>query len=287
MIYLLLSIFFSTGLFVIFKYFGVYKIDTLKAIVVNYLVAFLLGFMSAEKTIAISEIHNQSWFLGAVFLGVLFVSIFFVMAMTAQRNGISVASISAKMSLVIPIFFGIFLYDESINFQKITGITISLVAVYLASDKDDENNFNKEGLLFPLLLFFGSGIIDTTLKYVEVHFVVADEVAIFSASLFAIAAFFGSILLGIKTFRKRVTFGSKNIIAGIVLGVPNYYSIVFLIKALQTDGFESSTLFTLNNVAIVMVSSIVGFMLFKERFYTKNKIGLFLAFIGIILVTLA
>ncbi len=287
MIYLLLSIFFSTGLFVIFKYFGIYKIDTLKAIVVNYVVAFLLGFLSAEKTIAISEIHHQSWFFGALFLGVLFVSIFFVMAITAQKNGISVASISGKMSVVIPIFFGFFLYDESINFFKITGIIIALVAVYLASDKNDKNNFNKEALVFPLLLFFGSGIIDTTLKYVEVHFVLAHEVAIFSGSLFAIAAFFGSIILGIKALRKKVSFGFKNIIAGIVLGVPNYYSIVFLIKALQTEGFESSTLFTLNNVAIVIVSSILGLILFKERFYTKNKIGVFLAVIGIILVTLA
>ena len=69
--------------------------------------------------------------------------------------------------------------------------------------------------------------------------------------------------------------------------VPNYYSIVFLIKALQTDGFESSTLFTLNNVAIVIVSSIVGLILFGERFSNKNKMGVFLAIIGIILVSLA
>ncbi len=71
------------------------------------------------------------------------------------------------------------------------------------------------------------------------------------------------------------------------MGVPNYYSIVFLIKALQTDGFESSTLFTLNNVAIVIVSSIVGLILFKEQFSIKNKIGVSLAILGIILVTLA
>ena len=287
MIYLFLSILFSTGLFVIFKYFGIYKIETLKAIVVNYMVAFTLGFISSEKTITITEIPNQPWFYGAIFLGAMFVSIFFVMAITAQKNGISVASISGKMSVVIPIFFGVLLYGESINLLKITGIIIALIAVYLASIKEGENDVKKGQLLFPMLLFVGSGIIDTSLKYIEEQFVPVEEVAVFSGSLFAIAAFFGSVLLGIKALKKRDSFGFKNIIAGIILGVPNYYSIVFLIKALQTEGFESSTLFTLNNVAIVIVSSIVGLILFRERFSNKNKIGVFLAIIGIILVSLA
>jgi len=287
LIYLFLSILFSTGLFVIFKYFGIFKIDTLKAIVVNYIVAFILGFLSSEKTILISEIPDQPWFYGALFLGAMFVSIFFVMAMTAQKNGISVASISGKMSVVIPIFFGILLYDESVNFLKIAGIVIALIAVYLASIKEGEDDFKKVGLLFPMLLFFGSGIIDTSLKYIEVHFVPKEEVAVFSGSLFAIAALFGTIILGIKALKKRSSFGFKNIIAGVILGIPNYYSIVFLIKALQTDGFESSTLFTLNNVAIVIVSSIVGLILFKEHFSIRNKIGVSLAILGIILVTLA
>jgi len=287
LIYLFLSILFSTGLFVIFKYFGIYKIETLKAIVVNYMVAFTLGFISSEKTITITEIPNQPWFYGAIFLGAMFVSIFFVMAITAQKNGISVASISGKMSVVIPIFFGVLLYGESINLLKITGIIIALIAVYLASIKEGENDVKKGQLLFPMLLFVGSGIIDTSLKYIEEQFVPVEEVAVFSGSLFAIAAFFGSVLLGIKALKKRDSFGFKNIIAGIILGVPNYYSIVFLIKALKTDGFESSTLFTLNNVAIVIVSSIVGLILFRERFSNNNKIGVFLAIIGIILVSLA
>lgn len=287
MIYLILSIVFATGLFVIFKYFGIYKVDVLKAIVVNYIVAFIIGFASTDTSIDFTEITNQPWLFGALFLGALFIAIFFVMAITAQRNGVSVTSVAGKMSVVIPILFGVFLYNESVTFLKIIGIIIALVAVYLASVKDEKGATKKAGLLFPILLFFGSGIIDTTLKYVQVNFVPKDEVAIFSGSLFGFAAFFGLIILAIKTIKKREAFGLKNIIAGIVLGIPNYYSIVFLIKALQTEGFESSTLFTINNVGVVVVSTIVGLLLFKEHFSAKNKIGVVLAIVGIILVTIA
>lgn len=296
MIYLLLSVLFSTGLFVIFKYFGIYKVDVLKAIVVNYIVACSLGFLSTTTTISISEISEKPWFLGALCLGGLFVAVFFVMAMTAQKNGVSVTSIAGKMSVVIPIVFGVFLYDESVTFIKVTGIIIALLAVYLASVKekkasylDPESSSGKinAGLLFPILLFFGSGTIDTVLKYIEVSFVKPDEVALFSGSLFGIAGCFGIAILLIKFFIKKTAFGFKNIIAGIVLGVPNYYSIIFLIKALQVEGLESSVLFTINNVAIVITSVLVGLLLFKEEFSNKNKLGIGLAIAGIVLVSLS
>lgn len=296
MIYLLLSVLFSTGLFVIFKYFGIYKVDVLKAIVVNYIVACSLGFLSTTITIPISEILEKPWFLGALCLGGLFVAVFFVMAMTAQKNGVSVTSIAGKMSVVIPIVFGVFLYNESVTFIKVTGIIIALLAVYLASVKekkasylDPESSSGKinAGLLFPILLFFGSGTIDTVLKYIEVSFVKPDEIALFSGSLFGIAGCFGIGILLIKFFIKKTAFGFKNIIAGIVLGVPNYYSIIFLIKALQVEGLESSVLFTINNVAIVITSVLVGLLLFKEEFSNKNKLGIGLAIVGIVLVSLS
>ncbi len=281
----MLSVLFATGLFVIFKYFGIFKIDVLKAIVVNYFVAFVLGFLSSEKSIVITEIPQQPWFLGALILGAMFVSVFFVMAMTAQKNGVSVTSVAGKMSVVVPILFGVFLYNESVTVLKFSGIAIALVAVYLASVKEEKNNKVKASLLFPILLFVGSGAIDTLLKYVEVNFVKAQDIPVFSGSLFAIAAFFGVIILTIKTIKKPAPFGVKNIIAGVVLGIPNYYSIVFLIKALQVKGIESSVLFTINNVAIVVVSTIVGLLLFKEQFSIKNKIGIALAIVGIVMVT--
>ena len=286
MIFLLLSILFSTGLFVVFKYFGIYKIDVLKAIFVNYIVAFSMGFFFAERQIPISEIYLQPWFSGALFLGALFVSIFFVMAMTAQKNGVSVTSIAGKMSVVVPVFFGILLYNESVTFLKIVGIIMALIAVYLSSVKEEKSEKNGT-LLLPILLFIGSGTIDTLLKYIQENYVADEDVSIFSGSLFGIAGVFAFLILVIKTIKKRESFGYKNIIAGIILGVPNYYSIIFLIKALQNKNFESSTLFTINNVAIVVVSSLVGLFFFKEKFSVKNKIGVAMAVLAIVLVTIA
>lgn len=286
MIYLLLSIIFATSLFVIFKFFHIYKVNTLQAIVVNYIVAFIIGMFSANTFGSLIELNNEPWFFGAMFLGLLFIVIFLVMALTSQKNGVSVASIAGKMSVVFPIIFGVILYKEGISVIKIIGILTALVAVYLSSVKEEKAE-SKSGLLFPILLFVGSGVIDTTLKYVETNYVSAHDVDFFSGSLFGFAAFFGMLILLGKLVVTKEKLELKSLIAGIILGVPNYYSIFFLIKALQNKNLESSTLFTINNVGVVVVSTLIGFLLFKENFSLKNKIGVALAISGIILVTLA
>ena len=287
MIHLILSILISSSLFVIFKLFGVYKVNSLHAIVFNYFVAFTLGFGLSPVPVSLELIPHEPWFFGALSLGLLFVSIFLVMALTAQKNGVSVASVAAKMSIIIPVIFGVVLYKESLGWLKIVGVLIALVAVYLSSVKEESGTGAKASLLLPILLFFGSGIIDTSLKYVEKNFVTAESIPLFSGSLFGFAAFFGVMIILIKNLRKRETFEVKSLIAGVVLGVPNYFSIFFLIKALQIKHIESSTLFTINNVGIVVMSTLFGFLLFKEQFSLKNKIGIGLALLGIFLVAIA
>ena len=286
MIYITLSILFSTSLFVIFKYFSTYKVNTLQAIVVNYVVAFFLGMLSANRIASVQTIGNQTWFFGAIVLGFLFVTVFTIMAKTSQYNGVSVASIAGKMSVVIPVIFGILVYKEGISFLKIMGIVMALVAVYLSSVKDG-NEKNKTNFLLPVLLFLGSGVVDAALKYVEANYVSEHDVDFFSGSIFGIAACLGTIILLVKycTLKEKLTF--KSMVAGLVLGVPNYYSIVFLIKALQNQNFDSSTLFIVNNVGTVVVSTFLGVLLFKETFSLKNRLGVVLAIAGIILVTIA
>lgn len=286
MIYLLISICISSFLFVIFKLFEVFKVNTLQAIVVNYLVAAILGYSLSDLPVNVGGIIEETWFLGALLLGVLFIVVFNLMALTSQQNGLSVASVASKMSLVIGVVFGIVYYQESSGFVKIIGIFLALIAVYLTSIKKtrNANEKNKNGLWFPLLLFFGSGCIDTSLKFIETTFVKEGGVPIFSATIFAIACVLGLILILIKVTKGEFQFEIKNVLGGIALGIPNYFSIVYLLKALSADGMESSTAFTVNNVGIVILSTLLGLFLFKEKLSIKNWLGVLVAIISVYLV---
>lgn len=284
MIFLILSVAFSSILFIIFKLFAKFNIDTLQAIVVNYVVATVCGIFSVSDSIALSQLPSYDWFWGAAFLGLLFITIFNLMALTTQRNGVAVAAVSSKMSLAIPIVFGIIVYGESTGIQKIIGILIALFAVYLTSAQPHQSQtVIKRNLLFPLLVFFGSGIIDTTLKFLETNYVSDDKTALFSATIFGFATVLGISFLLFKKITSTVNFHFKNIIGGIALGIPNYFSIYFLIKALSQHT-DSAIIFTMNNIAILLVSTFLGILLFKEKLILKNWIGIALAIISIILV---
>ncbi|WP_055446533.1 hypothetical protein [Lacinutrix mariniflava] len=287
MIYLLLSILASTLIFVIFTLFGKYKINTLQAIVFNYFTAFTTGILSSTETITVNEIINEDWFYGALFLGFLFIAIFNVMALTAQRNGLSVASVASKMSVVIPIVFGLYAYNESLSIVKTVGILLALFAVYLTSIKAKTGKVSFKNLWLPILLFFGSGTIDTTIKYIETTYVSDNGIPIFSATIFAIAGIIGIIIISAEAIKGKFKLDLKSIFGGVILGIVNYYSIYMLLKALQVDSFESSSIFTINNVAIVMLSTLIGLAFFKEKLSIKNWSGIAIAILSIVLVTLA
>ncbi|WP_420322832.1 EamA family transporter [Flagellimonas sp.] len=286
MIYLVLSVLCSSFLFVIFKLFDVYKVQTLYAIVVNYVVACIVGLLLSESDFNFSEILQRSWFLGAIALGTFFIIVFNLMAKTSQVAGVSVASVATKMSLAIPVVIGVFLYQEQLSVLQITGIFLALAAVYFASIKEGGMAISKKSLVLPLLVFLGSGIIDASIKYFETEHLEPEEVSIFSAMLFGFAALAGFCFVGIKAVKNPLKANFRNVIGGIFLGVPNYFSIFFLLRALQNGGLDSAAIFTLNNVAIVMLTTILGIILFKEKMSPKNWGGIALAIASIVLVAL-
>ncbi|MEP0212145.1 MAG: DMT family transporter [Cellulophaga sp.] len=286
MINLVLSILFSSLIFIVFKLFHIYKVQTLYAIITNYFVACLVGLSFYNTPIKPTELQNESWFGGALFLGILFILVFYIMAKTSQELGVSVASVSTKMSLVIPVLGGIFMYNESLTTLKTTGILLALSAVYLASIKKNTGTFNIKSLLLPFLVFIGSGTIDITIKYLEEAHVDEQKIPLFSSVIFIAAGLFGIIFILIRAKKYPLKINLKNLIAGVFLGIPNFFSIYFLIKALRGSDFSSASIFTINNVAIVLFTTLIGILFFKEKLSAKNWIGIGLAICSIILMAL-
>jgi len=162
---------------------------------------------------------------------------------------------------------------------------LALVAVYLTSIKTrDGLSIKWQNLIFPLLVFLGSGIIDTSIKFLETSYVSRTDVGLFSTTIFATAGLLGVLVMTYQAIQGKLKLQFKNVLGGIALGIPNYFSIYFLVLALRSEGYESSTIFTMNHVSIVALSTILGIVLFKEKLIPKNWIGLILAIVSIILV---
>lgn len=281
-IYLLLSIASSTLINLIFRWFKSFEVDKLQAIVVNYFVCFILGYLFSDNKSLVQNIESE-WFKYCLLLGFLFVVIFLAMAYTTDKISISVNAVSSKMAVVIPVLFAFFWAKEELNISFMIGLILSLFSIILISVKSNLE-VPKKYYLLPLIVFLGSGIIDTSLKLLESAYSNKIQLATLSYSIFLGAAFAGCI---IYMFINRFNFSKiswHNIKAGIILGVPNYFSIWFLLAAIQAFSLKSALVFGINNVGIVLLSSLLSLVIFKEHLSAKNKLGLVLAAISISII---
>ena len=288
MIVLLLSILSSSAIYIAFKLFGKYKITTLNALIVNYFTAFILG-LSLQDQLSISELletPQKDWFYGSMALGVMFILVFYLMVITTQKGGMSVVSVASKMSVAIPVLFVIVYYDEPLGPLKIIGILMALVSVYLVSvRRRDGLSIDMKFFIFPLLVFLGSGLIESSIKFLENTYVPDLEISLFSANTFLFACLTGSLMFGFRALSGKAKFSWKDILGGVLLGIPNYFSIYFFILALRIDGLDSSSIFIINNVSIVLLSTLLGIICFKEKISPKNWIGIGIAILSILLIT--
>lgn len=279
MIYLILSVIASTLVFVIFQLFGKFEVNNLKAIIVNYFTAHLIGAFIAGGYNP-GEIITANWLPVALGMGLLFISLFNLMAHTAQNNGVSVASVANKMSVVIPVVIAILFHNEGVTLLKSIGIGLACIGVWMTSVKQDNVRKNAS-IWFPLILFIGSGILDTILNYSSKELLNGNE-DIYSSMIFLFAGTFGLFFLA---YKKDLKFSSKDILWGVTLGVINYFSIYLVLMALKYAPWESSVVFPVNNMSIVAVSTIISWSIFKESMSLKNWIGIVVSILAILIIT--
>ena len=284
-IYLLLSIVFSTFINLVFKWFSVFKVNKIQAILVNYLVCFSIGFILSGD-FNLLKIIGSDWFKYSIILGSLFVAIFLSMAMTTEKYGVSVNAVSAKMSVIIPVLFAYVYNSERLTIQFVVGILLSLLSIYLITKKK-QIIIPKKYIYLPIIVFLGSGTIDTSLKLLELNYSNDISINTISYSIFLGAFLVGTTFYTIKNQFNFSNWSSRNIISGIILGIPNYFSIYFLLTAIKSFSLKSAFVFGINNIGIVLLSTLLSVIIFKEKLTLINKFGVLISVLSIILIAYA
>lgn len=284
MFYLIATIMLNVLISAIFKMLPKYNIDGLQAIVVNYCVCVVTGSVFLGHVPFHAEHLTQSWFPWALLMGAAFISIFNLIAYCTRVDGITTATIANKLSLVIPVTLSIVLFHEASGIAKISGIVLALPAVYLTTRVKEENG-KTPSLFWPLLLFIGSGLLDALVNYVQRTFLEGPELqATYTVYCFAVAACFGLITVAIMLAMKKIKLHWRNIIAGICIGVPNYFSIYFLIRAINCGVMQSSATIPIINIGTLVASALAAMTIFREKANVQRIIGLVLSIIAIVLI---
>jgi drug/metabolite transporter (DMT)-like permease len=208
------------------------------------------------------------------------------MALTTEKLGISVTAVSGKMSVVIPILFAYFFAKEDITLLFVIGLILSILSIYFITVKK-ELHIDKRYLILPVIVFLGGGMIDTSLKVLQQAYSQDIPLSTISYSIFLGAFIAGTSIYLVKEKANFSSWEWKSVKAGVALGVPNYFSIFFLLSAIEGFSVKSAFVFGVNNVGVVLVSTLLSVLIFKEKLEPKNQWGLLLAVVSIAIISYA
>lgn len=290
MLYLLGSIILTSYLTLAFKMCEKYGVSIFQAIVFNYITCVITGSVVNGSFPVNAEVMQTPWFRWACVMGVLFVSIFNVVGITAQKISVAVASVANKLSLIIPVVLSVYLYNETVAGWKLVGVLLALLAVVLTcypqqkKTEDHHPTHRKWEYLLPLILFVGSGLLDSLINHVQKTYVTDANYNAYLISGFLSAGTIGTTILLVQYTRGKQQFSLKNLLAGIIIGIPNYFSIWCLVRFLKESPWQSSASIPVNNMGIVLFSSLVAWLLFKEKLSRLNWVGIALSLLAIYLI---
>lgn len=292
MSYLLLSVACSVLLGFIFKLFVRHGVDIFQAIVFNYATCFCCGWLHLGHFPVSSESFGTPWMPYALILGFIFISGFNTAALTVRHFGVTVSQIMQKMSILMTVPFAVLVYGESSNFGKILGFLLALASIVLVNWPSEQSKTgdssvgsNRRLLWIPFITWFLAGILEVLFVRVQKEGYTDMNDPTFIISVFGTAGVLGLVLAMGGWLNGRLVFSWRNVVGGIILGIPNYGSMLFMLWALNS-GLEGSFVFPVANVSIIIATTIGAVALFQERLSRMNWVGIGLAVAAIALISL-
>jgi drug/metabolite transporter (DMT)-like permease len=297
MLFFLLAVVFTVMLYLIMRAYPRYQVDSFHAVVFNYYSCVLTGLFLTPDLRVFSQVQWTSE--GTVLtmaLGAMFVTAFMLIGLTAQKVSVTATSLAGNMSLVIPVLFGLFVFrnnNKEFTALNYLGLVLALVALALgaiqrspkASDTANAANGAQALWILPVLTFFATGTNNTLINFLSSKYYPSGQITVFM-----IIACFGAVVIGTSILVYRIiAYGHKlklrSVVGGLILGVPNFLSLYFLLLALAAFGNSAAYVFPIYNILTMLVSALAAWVLYKERLNTLNKWGLMLAVVAIVLIS--
>lgn len=288
MFYLLLSVACTVLLGFIFKLFIRFGVDIFQAIVVNYATCVLCGWMHLGHFPITSTSFSTPWIPWAALLGLVFITGFNTAALTVKYYGVTLSQIMQKMSILISVPFAILAFGESSGWMKIAGFLLALAAIILVNLPDQRTGNKPDASLIrlawiPAVTWILSGILESIFVLVQHRKLTDMNDPTFIITVFGVAGAVGLVMTFLGLVKGSIRLERKNILGGVLLGIPNYGSMLFMMWALGS-GLEGSLVFPVADVGIIVATAIGAVTLFRERLSALNWLGVALAAVAILLI---
>ena len=209
--------------------------------------------------------------------GFLFLAGFALLQSNTRRNGVVLSSIFMKLGLLVPMVVSVVFFRETPTVVQIIGFCAAIVAIILINYR--KGNGKSKARWSLLLLLLAGGSCDAMSKIYEQ----LGSSALSAQYLFY--TFVVAFLLCLAWMAKRKeACGVKEILFGLLLGIPNFYSARFLLSSLQS--VPAVIAYPTFSVGTILVVTLAGVAFFKEKLSRRQWIALGIILLALVLLNL-
>ncbi len=265
MLYLLLAIASSVMVSVCMRLSEKHITNQMGMFMANYAICILLSMVFMNQSTDYGIAQSDIFIIGlGILSGILYLVSFEFLKFNMQHNGIVLASTFMKLGVLIPTIMAIIIFHELPTWTQLLGVILSLVAIVMIHfEKDAMKNGNKK--IWLLLLLILSGFTDSMAN-------IYDKIGVANGkdSYLLITFLTAFVLALVLAIRGKQKITKKDLLFGMLIGVPNYFSARFLLLAL--NGMAAVLVYPMYSVVTMIVISIIGILVFKES-VSRRKLG--------------
>ena len=243
---------------------------------VNYLICSALGAIYAGFDLICPEVSGFPTTVALGFVGgILFLVSFMLLQWNTARNGIVLSSVFMKLGLLVPMVISVLFFREMPTWLQIAGFCLALVAIVLINAKKGAGRFRWELLL---LLLLGGGA-DAMSKIFEV----LGPAALSDQFLFYIFAVALVLCLALVICKKERP-GWRELLFGAAIGIPNFFSSKFLLRALAD--LPAVVVYPSFSIGTMLLTTLVGVVFFKERLQKRQWLAMAVIIVALLLLNI-
>ena len=250
----------------------------LSMLATNYLVCSLLGGVSGGFQLAAPQVPGFSvtlW-LGLI-SGVLYLAGLVLFQTNTRKNGIVLSSVFMKLGILVSMVLSVVWFKEMPTAVQVFGFVLAVAAILIINyEKGTTMGSNSWTLI---LMLFTGGMGDTMSKVYDTY---GDSGL---QNLFLTVTFLSALILCLVMMAKKgEKLGLRELGFGVLLGIPNFLSSLFLLKALAV--IPAVIAFPVFNVAVILVVTAAGLLLFREKLSKNQMLGCIFICIALVFLNL-
>lgn len=279
MLYLIAAIGFNTGMIFVMRYSESHSGNRYGVTIFNYLTGLAISLLLLRgKSLCVPTEAGRFALALSAPNGVLFVVCLLLIQYNIKKNGAPMTATFNRLGILIPTILSALFFHEIPSALKAMGLALAIFSiVYMNGRQEGDCGHGMNVSL--LLLFAAGGCVDLVSKLFGIYGdAFLQEHFIAYTFIFALIVSIGICLKENRTITRR------DVIAGILVGIPNQLTALCLLKAVGL--LPAYMVFPVQSAAVILVVNVINFAVFHETLRAREYVGTGMIAAALVLINL-